>query len=57
MEQVAANLARDLPLIPLVVPDDIYAADRQLEFRPRADRRVELAELRWRAGGSARATR
>jgi peptide/nickel transport system substrate-binding protein len=57
MGQVAAEVARDLPLIPLVVPDDIYAADGRLEFRPRADRRVELAGVRWRAVGGARATR
>ncbi len=51
MGRVAARVARDLPLIPLVVPNDLYAVDRRLQFRPRADRRVELADLRWQGHG------
>lgn len=57
MSQVAARVARDLPMIPLVVPNDLYATDRQLDFRPRADRRVELSDLRWQGGVSAGASR
>jgi hypothetical protein len=36
----------DLPLVPLVTPDDIYGVREGIEWRPRLDGRVLGAEVR-----------
>jgi peptide/nickel transport system substrate-binding protein len=50
----AARLARDdLPVLPLVVRDDLYAARPDLVWSPRLDRRVRAFDVTPRKRGSA----
>jgi peptide/nickel transport system substrate-binding protein len=47
LRRIAEVLARDVPLVPLVRYDDIYAVADGLEFRPRLDQQVRGADLSW----------
>jgi peptide/nickel transport system substrate-binding protein len=47
----------DLPLVPLVSPEDIYGVRDGIEWRPRLDGRVLAAEVRRASRGSAVAER
>jgi peptide/nickel transport system substrate-binding protein len=47
MERVMA----DLPMVPLVVPDDLYLVRRDVRWTPRLDGRVLAAELGREPGG------
>lgn len=49
--RIADQIARDLPLIPLVVLSDVYGLDRRLAFSPRADRRIDATSFRWEDTG------
>lgn len=45
---VAAIVQQDNPVLPLYREDDLYAFDRDLDFRPRADRRIVGRDIQWR---------
>jgi peptide/nickel transport system substrate-binding protein len=45
LQRAAAIAMRDLPLLPLVVEDDVYGVREGLVFEPRADGEVRLLEL------------
>jgi peptide/nickel transport system substrate-binding protein len=47
LHRVAQIVARDLPLVPLVRHDDVYAVAATLEFRPRLDKQVRGTDLAW----------
>jgi peptide/nickel transport system substrate-binding protein len=48
LQAVARRLHADRPVLPLYLQTDLYAMARDLDFRPRADRRVRGIELRWK---------
>lgn len=50
---VAETARRDLPLLPLYRQVDLYGIARELDFRPRADRRVAAVDMRWHEPGIA----
>lgn len=47
LASAAAQVEADVPVVPLVVPDDLYAFRRNLGFQPRPVRRIRAAEIRW----------
>ena len=50
LQDAARIVLEDLPLVPLLVPDVIFGVREGLEFPPRADGEVRLADVRWRQG-------
>jgi peptide/nickel transport system substrate-binding protein len=49
LRHVAEQVHLDVPVVPLVVPADAFAGRRELQFTPRLDRQVRLADTRWTA--------
>ncbi len=49
LRRIAARVAAELPVIPLVVPADLYAFRRGLRFEPEPSRRIRAAGLHWDA--------
>lgn len=45
LNQVAWRVREDVPIVPLVIPADLYAVSRDLDFQPRLDRRIRGADL------------
>ncbi len=50
--QAAELIRKDVPVVPLYRQADLYAFARDLEFRPRADRRIVAEEISWREPAS-----
>jgi peptide/nickel transport system substrate-binding protein len=48
LQQAAAVVMDELPVLPLWVQDDIYAAREDVVFEPRADGRVALLDMGFR---------
>jgi ABC-type transport system substrate-binding protein len=48
LQQIAAAMKTDVPVIPLYRQTDLYALAKDLEFQPRVDRRIRGREMRWR---------
>ena len=48
LEAAAAQLHKDLPLVPIYRDTDRYALREGLVFKPRLDRQVRALEMRWR---------
>ena len=45
--RLAAKVALDVPVVPLVRLDDSYVVASGLEFSPRLDRLIRVADIRW----------
>jgi peptide/nickel transport system substrate-binding protein len=50
LQKAAAITMRDLPVIPLYIENDIYAARDYIEFEPRADSEIELKDVHYKPG-------
>jgi peptide/nickel transport system substrate-binding protein len=46
LHRVAHVVEESAPVVPLVIPSDLYAVRRGLAFAPRPDRRIRVSELR-----------
>jgi peptide/nickel transport system substrate-binding protein len=48
LTRLAAKVALDVPIIPLLRTNDSYVVARELEFTPRLDRLIRATEIRWK---------
>jgi len=53
LARLAAKVAMDVPIIPLLRTDDLYAVAEGLAFHPRLDRRIRAADIGWKGPRSA----
>lgn len=57
LTRIAQKVHADVPVIPLYRQADLYAMARDLELRPRLDRRIWAIEMSWKGGVRAKGAR